>query len=331
MSHEGSKSHGTEAARPSAALPRRMPVMKLRDLFRSWRRGLKARLPFVRRREYRLLRQRFDAVIEGLGWLAVPATQARIEVLHPLDVAGAEEVCFFVSHAAQPRLKPHVAHHLEQLARAGLRVVLVLNTDLPSAAFVLDPGLVARLGGVFVRENTGFDFAAWAHLHALCRTTAAWKRLFLVNDSIAGPIDLGDFDAMLAHIRVMDADVVALTRSAEPVPHLQSFFLVFQRRALKSEVLRDFFARVVSLPDKSQVIDVYEARLTRMLERGNLRCESVFPPLSADPLSSNDTSLRWKELLGAGFPYVKVSVIDRHRADRDMVATVPAAWRPERR
>lgn len=294
------------------------------DAFRAWRRDLKARMPYVRRREYRILRERFDELVEGLGWTARPAVQARIATLRPLSSLESGEVCFFVSFAPAPRLKRHVVHHIEQLLRSGVKVVLVLNSDLPADAFEIDPTLADRLAGVFVRENTGFDFAAWAHLHSMCPAASSWTRLYLVNDSIVGPLDSTAFDAMLARMRASEADVVALTESQLPVPHLQSFFMALNTSALRSAAVQEFFQRVLSLPTKGQVIDVYETRLTRMLQRQGLRCEAVFAPLSNDPHSSNDTSFRWAALIRAGFPYIKTSILDRHRGHPDIRALVPA-------
>ena len=40
------------------------------DAFRAWRRNVKATLPYVRRREYRILQRKYDEVIDGLGWTA---------------------------------------------------------------------------------------------------------------------------------------------------------------------------------------------------------------------------------------------------------------------
>ncbi len=304
--------------------------LSLVDRFRALRRDAKAAMPWVRRREYRLLRRRFDDVVQSVGWTAPAATEAGIHALHPLRLAGAEEVCFFVSHAVRPRLKPHVVHHLQSLLGAGIRVVLILNTDLPAGDFEIEPGLAARLSGVLVRENLGFDFAAWAHAYALCPDAAQWKRLFLVNDSIAGPLDPADFATMLARVRGSPADLVALTANESPVPHLQSFFIALNASALRSAPVQRFFARVLSLPQKSEVIDVYETWFTEMMKRQGLRGEAIFAALGNDRHSSNDTSFRWKQLIDAGFPYIKVSVMDRYAASPDVKALVPADWLADR-
>jgi len=80
------------------------------------------------------------------------------------------------------------------------------------------------------------------------------------------------------------------------------------------------FRRLLNWPIKSQVIEVYESRLTALLEAQGLRCEALFPSLSNDPLSSDDTSIRWAELVTAGFPYLKTRVIARHPHDERIKA-----------
>lgn len=289
------------------------------DLWRAWRRRFKASLPYVRRREYRNLERRHAELIDALDGRATPAASAALRVLkawQPSSGAGGE-VCFFVSHAPRAALKQHVRHHLLHLLDAGIRVLLVVNADPPAQRMTIEPALLDRLGGAWVRHNIGFDFGAWAHAWSACDDgdKRAWSRLYLVNDSIVGPLDGTAFARLLERVRSDRADVVGLTEALSPRRHLQSYFLVLQRAALRSQALPGLFARLVNWPDKQQVIDVYETRLTALLEADGLRCTALFPSLGGEPLASDDTSLRWAELVAAGFPYLKTRVIARHPDD----------------
>jgi lipopolysaccharide biosynthesis protein len=198
--------------------------------------------------------------------------------------------------------------------------VLILNTDLPAETFVFDNALQVRLSGVLIRENVGFDFAAWAHCWSLCQEMSHWSRLLLVNDSIVGPLSAIDFDQMLVRVRCSNADVIGLTESLAPLRHLQSYFLVFNANALRHQIVAQVFGRILNWPSKSQVIDVYETRLTKLLQAEGLRCEALFPALSDDSLSSNDLALRWRQLVDAGFPYLKTSVIAQDERAKALIA-----------
>jgi hypothetical protein len=301
-------------------------AMTFKDAFRSWRRDVKARMPYVRRREYRILQRRYDDLIDSLGWTAQPAARARSRVLKPVEPPPSGEVCFFVSHAAQPMLKPHVRVHVEHLLRSGVHVILILNSDLDADRIEIQPSFAHRLSGLLVRENVGFDFAAWAHAYALCTLAKQWSRLILVNDSIVGPLNIADFDSLMKRLRQSNADVVSLTENRFPPRHLQSFFLALNASALRTEVVPQLFGRILNLPTKDQVIEVYEKRLTGVLTGRGLRCESLFAPLTEDLHSANDLSFRWAELIRAGFPYIKASVLECLRDHPDVRALVPAEF-----
>ena len=283
----------------------------LADSWRRWRRSLKARAPYVRRREYRVLQNKYAALIDALLTSVTPATEAPISIRKPLPGLSGE-VCLFVTHAPARHLKTHVVHHLGHLLRAGLQVVLIVNTDVPLDELVVDPDLQAQLCGVLVRANHGFDFGAWAHAMSLC-DRSAWERLYLVNDSIVGPLGADQFDAMMARARASRADLVGLTENPAPIAHLQSYFFVFSRRAMASAIFDKLVRGMLNFPDKGQVVDFYEVRLTRLLIGAGLTAQALFTNLAAG--RNGDLLGNWEPLLAAGFPYVKTRVLQEHRDD----------------
>ena len=291
--------------------PVHSPWQALVHRFRHWRRAAKGAMPYVRRRMYRRAVAKYDALASVLCGNVPHAADAGITVVRPAPSGTADNLCLFLTYQPGPAPKPHVVAHVTALLDRGVRVVLIVNTALPAGQLQFDPAWVARLDGLYVRENTGFDFAGWAHVHGLVAPTLSARRLFLVNDSIIGPLNDHDFDRLLARVQAAKADVVGLTESMTPRPHLQSFFLVFNQRAI-DEALGPFFRNVLSLPDKGMVIDVYETRWTQRLRQDGFVCEALFPPLIPHALESNDTHDLWQELIAAGFPYIKASVMASH-------------------
>ena len=289
--------------------------MALSDVWRTWRRQIKARMPYVRRREHRVLQQKYAELIAAADGQATPATQAQLHEAQPLNPNLSGEVCFFVSYAPHADLKPHVVAHISRLLDAGFAVVLTVNTDLPPQSIQIPTALAQRLSGVLIRENTGFDFAAWAHTYALCSArginAAQWTRLLMVNDSIVPSSNQTHFSDMLERLRASPAALIGLTESLMPQRHLQSYFLVLNQQALGNAFVQRRLQGVLNFPTKSQVIDVYETRWPGLLRAQGLSCEALFPALSSDPLSSDDTSLRWAELMQRGFPYIKTRVLDK--------------------
>lgn len=238
---------------------------------------------------------------------SVPVTVAEIRCLKFPQVTG--EASLFVTHSADGNIKPHVAHYLAALKRHGISVVLIVAADRPVES--VEPGLMSLVSGLFVRENKGYDFAAWAHVLQLHPALFASPILYLMNDSLFGPLNDEKFASVLRRIRFSRADVVGLTDSYEHNWHVQSFFLAFKPKALSSVVLHRFINSIRCFSDKDAVIKSYELTLSTQLRARGLEIEVLFA--STDIVDhggrQNRTLFNWKELLSDGFPFVKVQVL----------------------
>lgn len=286
------------------------PLVSARLALQRWRRRMKARLPWVRRSVHRRLEARYQALLAAT-WSAPPAEACSLVAVKAPPGELGPEACLFVTYSPLPRLKRHVVRHVEALRRAGVQVILVVNTPLPPERLELDPAFLDALGGLYVRGNQGFDFGAWAQAWlALRDRLVRCERVLLTNDSIVGPLGDGPFQALLDRIRRSTADVLGLTENAEVRYHLQSFFLVFQRGALASAELERFWRGVRNLPAKELVVDLYEAQLTGLLAAAGLRCEPLFRLPGSGPAGANEAYLRWEDLVESGCPFVKASVLE---------------------
>lgn len=223
---------------------------------------------------------------------------ARIEAFKTLEDVTGRTVALFAAHAPGGRLKPNVGPYVAALAGAGVKVILVAATDAP---FTPDPEVSAHLAGGFVRDNRGYDFASWAHVMRCEPGLFAAETVLLLNDSLIGPGDPAALQALLARVAASPADVVGATQSQEIAWHLQSFFIALKTRALASPALHGFFGAVRALADKDEVIRLYEAPLASQMIDAGLTCEALFP--NEDGL--NQTVFHWRELVEAGFPFVK--------------------------
>ncbi len=295
---------------------------RLRIAFRHWRRDVKARLPYVRRREFATLRRRFDALTAAMASGLMPANSARIKEIKPLANTRGRELCLFVTHMVSPTLKTHVQEHIQHFLAANIDVVLIANTDLNPDEVQVSEALLQRLSGFFVRENLGFDFAAWGHLLQMLPARDKPVRLYLVNDSVAGPLTTPLFQNMLERVRASTADLIGLTESVFPRPHLQSFFLVFNEKLIQSLAFDRVLGNIVCFPSKDSVIDVYETWLTETFAQQGFKCEAMIPAMGRRH-DANDTYFRWNELVERGFPYVKVSLLREKPNDSEITQLVP--------
>ena len=216
---------------------------------------------------------------------------------------AAGEIALFASHAPQGRLKPYVRHYLEALRCHGVSPVLIVATDAEFCEW--DAGLLALLDGLYVRQNIGYDFAAWAHVLRRNPELLSADLLYLANDSTIGPLNDQKFEEVLRRVRASTSDVIGLTDNYERGWHIQSYFIALKSAALSSPAFQAFVAKIKNLSDKRAVVNAYEARLSPTLQAAGLRCEVLFPARQ----TRNPSLLDWQPLIGAGLPFVKIAAL----------------------
>ena len=227
-----------------------------------------------------------------------PATVAAIERRKKPRMPR-REIGLFVSHSRDGRLKPHVRHYLESLAREGIGIILVIAAD---QGFTSDETwLYDLVDGLYVRANEGWDWACWAHVLALNPQLYRADVLYWLNDSLIGPANQEAFHTLLERARAHPAALVALTANRECGWHLQSYFLAFKRQVLELLAFQEFVLGVKCLPTREHVINGYEIRFARKLEEVNITTAALFAPNPAH----NPTVHNWKQLLDEGFPFLK--------------------------
>jgi glycosyltransferase involved in cell wall biosynthesis len=229
------------------------------------------------------------------------ATDAEIYCL--IKPSFAHEVALFVAHSPHGHLKPHVPHYLNSLRRQGIAVVVIVAADTPFMD--VDTESMRAVDGLFVRQNEGYDFAAWAHILHLHPELFDANILYLLNDSLFGPTNDILFRDLLDRVRTTPADIIGLTDNFERGWHVSSYFLALKSRALSSTVTHKFFNEIVSYRDKEDVINQFEIRFAPILRAAGLSCEAMFR--ATDSLSP--TIFHWRDLLQSGFPFIKVMAV----------------------
>lgn len=286
------------------------------------RRALKDALPIARRRSLNKLMRKYEALLDAAATSPL-ASAARVRIVSQREIAQGAEVCLFVTHAPRAVAKPHVIAHVEQLLDSGFEVILIVAKDGDLDQYDLPAALASRLTALMLRENVGFDFAAWSHaLQLFIGDPSRLARLLMINDSIVGPLDRNAYDRVLQRVRDSKADVVGLTYNPKPRPHLQSFFFAFGPRALAMPEWQRMWTAVRSLPSKEMVIDVYETQVTLRMISFGLSVTALFPmPLRLK--HSSNVHMRWKQLIAEGFPFIKGHVIREEADDPDLRRLLP--------
>lgn len=231
-------------------------------------------------------------------------------VKYQSDFPILSDVCLFSSYSFSGIVEEYVYYYLSELQKAGLSIVFISTSPLTESC-------VSRLSQyaflIIERENKCPDFGSWKAALSMLNWGDKMTSILLANDSVFGPlVDLSNIISSM-NIRY---DVWGMTDSYEVEYHLQSYFLYFNKAAIKSEVFTKFWKNVDLSASKEEVIFKYEIGLSSLLSRSNLKLGAYG---SIDILSKtaghahkivNPTLVFWKSLIKSHkFPFLKRELI----------------------
>ncbi len=182
-------------------------------------------------------------------------------------------ILFYVHFNKYNQLSEHVVFQLNEMKPIFEKIVLVSNS-------LLSQEDLARLPhDIFIqRENSGFDFAAWADgIETIgMAELAQYDSATFMNDTCFGPL----YDMMPYYENYEDEaiDFWGITnhrKSKEVAEHIQSYFVVYHQKILRSKTFQSFWENVEVLDDVQEVIDNYETSLTSELVKVGYQYKTI--------------------------------------------------------
>lgn len=183
-------------------------------------------------------------------------------------------LCIYVTYNRKHRIKEYVGYMLKALDACCEKLFVVCNFPKPLEG---EKYLHPYADAVFCRENRGYD--AGAYKDALCtllgwNTVYEYDELIFVNDSFFGPFyDLDRYFNLMADVK---CDFWGMTRHPSGElkdidyrfeSHIQSYFLVFRRRVLKSEEYKEFWEQFKYPNTYYEAITNFEIGINKYLKK----------------------------------------------------------------
>lgn len=228
---------------------------------------------------------------------------------------------------------PHVLYALRCYRQYFSVVVFVTtcalsNSEIRSLHLLVDK--------VIVRQNIGYDFLSWKTGFESLKNIAALDEVVFANDSCYGPCtDIGEF---FKNAECLKGDLWGASMNRQFSPDIQSFFMGFGKKTLRTGFARRFWQSVDIVDDKFQLILKYEVGLSALAlsegfavkglvdyehvnedclgrviadnysqmdeERGLIGLINVLKEAYPNPVQSF-----WGESLRRGLPFVKVELL----------------------
>ena len=180
------------------------------------------------------------------------------------------KVCLFSHFDKDNIIDDYVINYLKKIKEIGFNIVFI-STSL------LDKKEVFKLQNlcnvVIIKENIGRDFGAWASgIKYLNEKNFNIKKVLLCNDSIYFP--LFEINSMFKKMENKNIDMWGITDSFERNYHIQSYFLVFNEKILKSKFWKRFWKDFKIYKDKNKIINKYEIGITQKAIKYGFRVEA---------------------------------------------------------
>ena len=144
---------------------------------------------------------------------------------------GGDKICIFSHFDKDNKVDNYVVAYLRELKTNQCDIVFV------STAEGLDKNELSKISSlcsqIIIKENIGYDFGSWSHGINECNDILnKYNKLIICNDSVYAP--LFKFDTMFDKMNLSNLDAWSITDSHEISYHMQSYFIVFNKKIVNN-------------------------------------------------------------------------------------------------
>ncbi|RKX93226.1 MAG: hypothetical protein DRP84_08785 [Spirochaetes bacterium] len=211
-----------------------------------------------------------------------------------------KKICVYAHYNSENKIAPYVLYCLDKMREEGIRILFVSASRL---SLINESRLSNVVEKIIYVPNIGCDFYMWeAGIEYLSNKILEIDSLILLNSSVLGPIfSLQDF---FKKMDIKNLDFWGISDSYEIRYHVQSYFLVFNRKVINSEVFRDYWSNLVPL-HKDDVIRIYEVQLSKYFNERGFTSDVYYHARD----KSNPTLCHPIEMFKAKVPFVKIQLL----------------------
>jgi len=213
-----------------------------------------------------------------------------------------DKVCLFSHFDAENKIKEYIIYYLKELSKVSDIIFISTAEGVTQEALKqIEP----YCKDIIVKKNIGYDFGAWkSGLDYLGDDLNTYEQLILCNDSVFGPFHplKSIFDKMSAY------DAWSMSDNHEIEYHLQSYFMVYNKKAFNSNLFEDFWNDFKIYTNKQILIETNEIGFSNSLFHSDLSCGAFYSVKERNYV--NVLQYYWKELIAEHqFPFIKKEVL----------------------
>jgi len=180
-------------------------------------------------------------------------------------------LCIFAHYDIDGYVDNYVIKYLKELKAVASKIIFVTVVNIIDSELNKIKGLVDR---IIVRKNEGYDFMSWqsALRDEGYENLTEYDEIVIANDSCYGPFF--PFSNMFDVMDMKRCDFWGITENYDYKYHIQSYFMVFRRSLVSSNLFRDFWESVKIEGVKTDIVLNYEVGMTSLFRINGFTCAS---------------------------------------------------------
>lgn len=221
-------------------------------------------------------------------------------------IKNKENLCIFVNFDKKSQLHDYVINYLIDLSE-NFDIVFVSTSENLDKDYKAIESLKNITNKVIIRKNEGYDFGSWrVGLDSIKGELHKYENLLLCNDSVYGP--LYKTNEMLEYFKKSNLDIMGATSSLEIKYHIQSFFVLYNKKTFLSKTFERLWNSIKHHNNKWDIIENYEIGFSQTFFNLDYKL-GAYCPAEEYPIA-NITHLFWKDLIEKNrFPFIKIELL----------------------
>ena len=227
-----------------------------------------------------------------------------------------KRVAVFAHYDKHNKIQDYVVFYIKKLKEIADKVIFVSDSNVSKEEL----SKISNYIDFSIIEHHGeYDFGSYKRGYLYAKDSGFLndcEEFIICNDSCYGPIQ--PFDKVFDKMKNSNADFWGITENFEGLeerngeilycalsPHIQSYFIVFRKNVLNSEVFDTFFKTIEKQENKLNIILKYEIGLSKLLVNNGFKYDA-YSDFSKH--FANSQILFYKKLIEENIPLVKTSI-----------------------
>ncbi|MCE2688093.1 MAG: hypothetical protein LW595_06085 [Rickettsiales bacterium] len=200
----------------------------------------------------------------------------------------------------------YVVEYLEELKKVAEKIIFVSDCNIAESEYLKINDLCDK---IIAKRHEEYDFGSYKRgINELSNIINDYDHLIIANDSCYL------FRSLIPVFQEMESrdgiDFWGLSQNSEVyAEHIQSYFMVFNKKIFCNQDFLNFFADVKKLDSKESIIKDYEIGLTvKLLELGFKKSSFIDKIFKSNPM---DYYVFFNEIINTNFPLIKVDMMKK--------------------